>query len=89
MTPNQIQSFAADLFIDPVICRTVTAGRCKRCSAIRPVQAYKTLYLTNAEFENICGIALKQSPVKYSLNETKPVKFSVCHSHQHKIEVLC
>ncbi len=46
-------------------------------------------YLTNAELENICSVALKQSPVKYSLNDAKSVKLSVCHSHQHKIAVLC
>ncbi|SAV25279.1 Uncharacterised protein [Klebsiella quasipneumoniae] len=89
VTPNQIQGFTADLFIDPIICRTATAGRCKRGCAICPVQAHKTLYLTNAEFKNICSIALKQSPVEYSLNDAKPIKFSVCHSHQHKIAVLC
>ncbi|SMG61950.1 hypothetical protein SAMN03159353_10826 [Cedecea sp. NFIX57] len=43
VAPNKIQGFAADLFIDPIICRTATAGR----------HAYKTLYLTNAEFKNI------------------------------------
>lgn len=33
---------------------------------------------------NICSITLKQSPIKYLLNDAKPVKFSISHSHQHK-----
>ncbi|HBQ3185600.1 TPA: hypothetical protein MB812_005656 [Klebsiella pneumoniae] len=65
------------------------AGRCKRGCAICPVQAHKTLNLTNTKLKYVCCVALKQSPVKYSLNDTKPVKFFVCHSHQHKIAVLC
>ncbi|WP_323117028.1 hypothetical protein, partial [Klebsiella quasivariicola] len=47
------------------------------------------LHLTNTELKYVCCVALKQSPVKYSLNDAKPVKFFVCHSHQHKIAVLC
>ncbi|CDQ15292.1 hypothetical protein KQQSB11_310001 [Klebsiella quasipneumoniae subsp. quasipneumoniae] len=89
MAPDQIQGFTACFFIDPVVCRTSTAGRCKCGCAICPVQTHKTLHLTNTELKYVCCVALKQSPVKYSLNDAKPVKFFVCHSHQHKIAVLC
>lgn len=59
VTPNQIQGFTADLFIDPIISRTATAGGCKRGCAISAIQTYKTLYLTNTEFKNICGVTLE------------------------------
>ncbi|HBW2887694.1 TPA: hypothetical protein P7Z72_005376 [Klebsiella pneumoniae] len=52
---------------------SIPSSESTRPNAICPVQAHKTLHLTNTEFKNICSVALKQSPVKYSLNDAKPV----------------
>ena len=41
VAPDQIQGFTACFFIDPVVCRTSTAGRCKCGCAICPVQTHK------------------------------------------------